>query len=243
MSWFHRDDAEEPWHRLVKDHNPIQTVDEDSGEVIDIKPEQDGPNDVDGLLVKFDYCDDAGQATTRIVLCHRCWAANDFIYVQGFCTLRQALRTFRTERMSNLSEVRTRKKVTDPTKYFGHYLDTPPPKWQHSPVTITMPIVRVPISHKDEEARVLFWHRRHEARRACVDGLRVLAYVALSGEGWTASDLNIEESYVEARLAMAGLQHSQEMTDAMLAIGAGLAVPFSSYIRAVNFIAPDESHF
>ena len=69
--------------------------------------------------------------------------------------------------------------------------------------------------------------------------LRMLLCLAKDGQPATSTLSN----YVEARLAMAGLQHSQGMTDAMLAIGAGLAVPFSSYIRAVNFIAPDESHF
>jgi hypothetical protein len=65
----------------------------------------------------------------------------------------------------------------------------------------------------------------------------------LSGDGWEEGDKNVEESYIESRLAMVGFARSQAITDAMMAVGAGLAVPFSSFIRSVNLIAADKDHF
>jgi hypothetical protein len=243
MSWFHRSDGNEPWQKLLKDHKPVEAIDEDSGEVIDIKPEQDSPNDVDGLLIGFSYLDNAGQATARVVLCYHCWHANELTYVQGFCMLRKALRTFRADRMSELREVRTGRKITDPIGFFAHFTDAPPARWQpKAKVADTVTTWQAP-TEAERAADTAYWHRRYEARRLCIDGLRVLAYTALSDGATTEAERNIEESYVESRLAMGSFEQTQEMTDAMMQIGAGLAVPFSSLIRSINVIAPVKEHY
>jgi hypothetical protein len=242
MGWFHRTDGDETWHKLLKGHEPAGAVPEDSSDLISTKPAQPTPNDVEGRLIKFDYCDADGKETTRTVNCYRVWHGDGCTYVQGWCMLRNELRTFRTERMSNLLEVRTAKRISDPVGYFDNFADDEPPPRDRTPGVTVTAIVRVP-SRQEIEARAFKWHQRHQARRVCIDGLRVLAYVALAGDGWTDGDRNIEESYIEARLAVAGFKQSQELTNAMMDIGAGLAVPFSSFIHSANFAAADESHF
>lgn len=241
MGWFSRDDGEEPWHKLLKDHKPPSNVPEDSGELISTRPTNSAPNDIEGRLVKFDYCDADGKCTTRTVNCYRVWHDDKCTYVQGWCTLRNELRTFRTERMSNLLEVRTAKRISDPISYFDHFADHEAPR-RASAMTFT---AKVHSSSRRErfEERALKWHQRHQARRVCIDGLRILAYVALAGNGWTSGDRNIEESYIEARLAATNSQQDQDITNAMMDVGAALAVPFASFLRAATSIAPDKDHF
>lgn len=242
MAWFHRADGVEPWQKLHKDHKPVGEVPEDTSDVISTRPSRPIPNDIEGRLIKFDYCDADGKVTTRTVNCYHVWHGDGCTYVQGWCMLRNELRTFRTERMSNLLEVRSAKNISDPVSYFDHYADDPPPSRRVAPgVTITTS-VHVP-SREEIEDRALKWHQRHQARRICIDGLRVLAYVALAGDGWTGGDRNIEESYIEARLAMAGFQWDQNITGAMMDIGAGLAVPFASFLRSAGSVAADKEHF
>jgi len=53
VSWFSwAGGHDEPWRRLIKDV-PVEAVDEDSGELIEIKPKQDDPNDIEGFLIRF----------------------------------------------------------------------------------------------------------------------------------------------------------------------------------------------
>jgi hypothetical protein len=95
----------------------------------------------------------------------------------------------------------------------------------------------------DPTADVVRRNREQRAREACMDGLRVLAYLALSDDMLTAEELNIEASYVEARLAMTGFDHDANLTETMLGIARGLVVPKRSFARVVNAVAADCSHF
>jgi hypothetical protein len=242
MGWFHRADGAEPWQKLLKDHKPASGFPEDSGELISTKPAQPFPNDIEGKLIKFDYCDADGKQTTRAVNCYRVWHGDGCSYLQGWCTLRDESRTFRTERISNLIEVKTAKRISDPVAYFDHFADDEPPPRHRAPAVPITATVHVP-SRQEIEARALKWHQRHQARRVCIDGLRVLAYVALAGDGWTGGDRNIEESYIEARLATAQFEQDQNITDAMMDVGAGLAVPFASFLRSAGSVASDKDHF
>src|SRR5436305_15121104 len=113
---------DEAWRRLA-DAQHVEAMDEDTGELVDIKPEQDDPTDIEGLLVRFGYTNAVGQWSRRAVLCRSCWVANDVLYVRGFCTIREALRTFRVDRMVDLEEVRSSRKIKDPHSYFEMYAD------------------------------------------------------------------------------------------------------------------------
>lgn len=240
---------EQPWRRLLKPGKPVEVIDEDTGEIIDVKPEQTEPNDVDGLLVQFTYEDASHNDTERTILCKRCWESAGVIYVQGVCTLRHALRTFRAERMSDLIEVRSGRNIENPQDYFGHFADEPEPEYFRKPIserakpkppkTAQIPAAK---TRAEVEADALSWHRKHRARRICIDGLRILAYMALSDGVRNDHERNIEESYIESRLAIAAFDHDPKLTDAMVAIAAGLAVPFSSLKRSIDAVSIDPDH-
>lgn len=84
----------------------IEAVDEDSGETILINTHPSSPGAVEGRLITFMYQGAVGPRTSRTVLCWRCWVKRD-VYVHGFCFLRQALRTFRADRMFAAHDART----------------------------------------------------------------------------------------------------------------------------------------
>jgi hypothetical protein len=122
---------DEPWRRLVAAET-VEAIDEDTGELVDIEPNQADPNDVEGILVRLLYRDASNNYSRRVVLCWRAWQTDGTVYVQGYCTLREALRTFRPDRMSAVEEVRTRRPIEDPVSYFARFADNddiaPPPK-------------------------------------------------------------------------------------------------------------------
>ncbi len=241
MGWFQRDDGEEPWKKLLHGAEH-RAVGEDSHEMTRIRPDQNKPNDVAGRLLSFSYCDANGEITARSLQCRRCWHKGDVIYVGGQCQLRNEWRTFRADRMANLFERRSGRRIADPVAYFAHFADTPPPGWDWPPEPPHHDEVRRAGARRNL-AHTLPWHTHHQARRVCIDGLRVIAYTTLSGKGWSEPDRNIEQSYIEARLAMSGFERNVQLTAAMMEIGDGLAVPFSSFITATNHVAEDQKHF
>jgi hypothetical protein len=81
-----------------------------------------------------------------------------------------------------------------------------------------------------------------KARDACLDGLRVLDYIAPPNHSFS-SEMNIEASYVEARLAMSGFDHDPALVDTLIGIAQGLVVRKPSFVRAVNAIAAHEEHY
>jgi hypothetical protein len=240
MSWFHRTDGEEPWKRLVETgHAGAAPTNADSHELIHTRPDSDEPNDAADRLVTFSYCDANGEVTTRTVQVSRCWQSGAVIYVRGECQFRHAMRTFRADRMANLWERKSGQQIADPVAYFGHFSDTAP---QGGPQPAAMAKAGRAV-HRDLEDRAAQWHRHHAARRACIDGLRVIAYTTLCSLGWNEPDRNIEESYIEARFAMVGFERDEAITQAMMKIGAGLAPPFSSFLRSANLVASEQMHF
>lgn len=80
------------------------------------------------------------------------------------------------------------------------------------------------------------------ARDVCLDGLRVLDYIAPPNHSFS-SEMNIEASYIEARLAMSGFQHDSTLMDALIGFSQGLIVRKSSFIRAVNGIVGNDVHY
>jgi HIRAN domain len=85
--------------------------------------------------------------------------------------------------------------------------------------------------------------RERRAREACIDGLRILAYMAMADEVVTSEETNVEISYIETRLATTGIDHEAMLTDAMLALSQGLIVTKRSLTRAVNVVAEDREYF
>jgi len=75
-------------------------------------------------------------------------------------------------------------------------------------------------AHRDIVQR----NREQRARDACMDGLRVLNYLALSDDALTAEDLDIEASYIDARLVMMGIGHDPTLRETVMAVARGLIV-------------------
>jgi hypothetical protein len=55
--------------------------------------------------------------------------------------------------------------------------------------------------------------------------------------------MNIEASYVEARLAMSGFEHDSALVDTLIGVAQGLVVRKASFVRSVNAIAGHDEHY
>ena len=95
---------------------------------------------------------------------------------------------------------------------------------------------RDPVAARTVDERVRAW-------QACIDGLRVLAYMAMGDDMASPEEFNIETSYVESRLAIVGINHDATLTDAMLAISQGLIVSKRGLSRAIDIVAADREYF
>jgi hypothetical protein len=96
-----------------------------------------------------------------------------------------------------------------------------------------------PSSRTDDMARLKL---EQKAREACLDGLRVLDYIAPPSH-YFSSEMNIEASYIEARLAMSGFEHDSALVDTLIGVSQGLIVRRPSFVRAVNAIAGHDAHY
>ncbi len=57
------------------------------------------------------------------------------------------------------------------------------------------------------------------------------------------SEMDIEASYIETRLAMAGFDHDPALVDWLIGISQGLIVRKPSFVRAVNAVTAHEQHY
>jgi hypothetical protein len=85
--------------------------------------------------------------------------------------------------------------------------------------------------------------RENSARDACMDGLRVLAFMAMADGAVRPEEIDLEVYYIESRLRMAGIECDAALVDAMLALSQGLVVTKHGLTRAVNRIAADPKHY
>ncbi len=71
LDWFGgRDAPEEPWRKFAR-ADVVEVLNADTGDMIEIRPDHDDPDDAEGLLIGFDYVDAQGACTNRAVLCHQ----------------------------------------------------------------------------------------------------------------------------------------------------------------------------
>lgn len=235
--WF--GGAKEPWRKLV-DAKSVEVFDEGTGEVFHIPPEQPHPGHIEGLLVRFLYCDATGRSRRRLVLCRRCWASGNLLYINGFCAMVEAMRTFRVDRMTELEEVRTDRTIGNIDAYFRAYAEL----GGSDDVRAARVVGSERAAPKqDIEHKAFRRHVEHRARDACIAGLRVLAYVALTDDVLSEAERNIEMSFIESRLAMTGLDHDVHIAESLLATARALAVPLRSFTIAVNWVAKDQAYF
>ena len=96
-----------------------------------------------------------------------------------------------------------------------------------------------PSNRSNDTARLKL---EQKARDACLDGLRILDYIAPPNHSYS-SEMNIEASYIEARLAMSGFEHDSALVDTLIGVAQGLTVRKPSFIRAINAIAAHDEHY
>jgi tellurite resistance protein len=197
---------------------------------------QSASDHVEGILVSFKYRDASDNPSRRMLLCWRCYEEYNALYVRGYCTLREALRTFRPDRMTSLRELRGGTSISDPVAYFEQF------------VTADRAVGRAAAdatAQATQAAREAAAARRqlaYNARTDCIAGLRILAYIALADGVRTEEERNIERSFVESRLALRGYKPDATLTDAMVDIAKGLAAPDSSFKTAVRAIKTEPAY-
>jgi hypothetical protein len=87
--------------RLAK-RGPIRAYDEYSDKEIELRLGQKDPSNIEGLLIDFRYVSSDGEMSRRSVLCWQCGRHANKIYLRGYCSFREELRTFRIDRMSEV---------------------------------------------------------------------------------------------------------------------------------------------
>jgi len=231
----------EPWRKLLSD-GVHDALDEDSGEMVTIHP-QTASDHVEGLLVSFGYRDASDNPSRRMLLCARCWEEHGALYVRGYCTLRNAFRTFRPDRMIDLKEMRSGSPIADPEAYFEQFaaVDAAEEK-AASAAEVSRQNAQWKAKQEAYEAAyqasraaaAVKKQAQFEARDACISGLRILAYIALCDGVVVDKERDIQSAFIKARLAATDRDPDGATIDAMLSIAHGLAVPDRSFAAAIN---------
>jgi hypothetical protein len=228
-----------PWERLATQH-PHHGPRQDSHELSEINPEAEEPTDVDGVSIAFQYVDAAGEPTKRTLMCRRCWRANGVVYVSGRCLLRDHWRTFRVDRMSSVVNIRDKQPIPDPTAYFAKYAAA------GSSGTL-FKMSKMPTSEAFAGKLSASYgpgDRLADARRVCLDGVRVLAYVAiLRNTQYTASDKAIEATYIAARLDDCGMGNDDALAAEVLKYALAIAVPTEAFNASLKILTADRRNF
>lgn len=233
LDWFGKKDApEEPWRKFAR-ANVVEVVNTDTGDMIEIRPDNDDPNDAEGLLIGFDYVDAQGECTSRAVLCHQVFRNGDFIYVRGLCTTRESMRTFRTDRMERVVELRSGKVVPEHEAFFFGLSYYNEDAFDRRP--------RRAATDEEDDYRLRL-RRESAARHATLPGLRILAYLGLSDGERSADERRVEEAYVRQRLAEAGLGDDAGLAEVCMFMAEGLAPTRRSYVTAIGKIANETEH-
>lgn len=216
---------EEPWRALMA-RGKSHVLNEDTDEYVDIHP-QKGSDEVEGLLIEFDYRTETGFASHRVLLCWRCWEANDSIYAQGYCQLRDAMRTFRVDRMTALKELRSGRMVDDAFAYFDHFFEA-----EHAAEALAYEQQQKQWEAQREENERQRKAEREEkarkrqvatmARQDCIDGLRLLAYLALADGARSEAERSVEITFIEQRLRAADYPPEPWLVEQMTDLACGL---------------------
>jgi WYL domain len=239
--WTASDCADGEWRKLLTD-GVHDAVDEDTGEMVTIHP-QTASDHVEGVLVSFGYRDASDNPSRRMLLCARCWQEHGALYVRGYCTLRNAFRTFRPDRMIDLKEMRSGSPIADPEAYFEQFAAVGAAKekaasaaevGRQNPQWKAKQEAYEAAYQASRAAAAVKKQAQFEARDACISGLRILAYIALCDGVVVGKERDIQSAFIKARLAATDRESDGATIDAMLSIARGLAVPDRSFAAAIN---------
>jgi predicted DNA-binding transcriptional regulator YafY len=102
---------------------PVRAYDDHLGEEIELRIGQRDPFNIEGLLIDFRYVARDREMSRRSVLCWRCGRDGSRLYVRGYCAVREELRTFRVDRMSDVIAIQGEHElpVEDITAFFAAF--------------------------------------------------------------------------------------------------------------------------
>lgn len=156
LDWFRDRTAPSPPRLKVTERGPpSDTPEEQQHPLYPRDRDGDGvPDAIEGIALGLEYVDAVGEISVRRVIAARVTPTSGrFLYLDGWCLLRNGWRRFRSDRMLKLMIPPTWDQIADPTAFLREYVPEPPTE-RHS--------------------------QRINPKMICRDGLAVLLYVARS---------------------------------------------------------------
>lgn len=136
-------------------------------------------DDIDGLVLAMEYSDESGARTRRIVECRR---LNPDLpgYIEGWCRLRDAERTFRVDRIVSLTNLTTGRQIFGAAvqSFFAPYLRQ----------------ARADATLAETSARAA--ERLYLTQRAAANGVKVLLFLAMADGHLHAAEREVVLGYI-----------------------------------------------
>lgn len=153
---------------------------------IDDEPETEESVDLDDLSVGISYVDAAGQASERTIRCHALRLDGGQVYLDAWCLLRKGERSFRLDRIREVTDYTTGEIIDDVARFFSGYIPTGwPDPWARASAR------RPPV---DTASTKLFQ-----------DGVKVLMYLAMEDGSLHEAEHRLILNYAMGRLREAGI--------------------------------------
>lgn len=99
----------------------VRLPDQDADEMLLVGPELDSIECISGVGCTIKYSDSSGEESERRLSCRKLMKNGDTLYLQAFCHERDAIRTFRVDRMSEVSCGATGEIFDKPDEFFSRY--------------------------------------------------------------------------------------------------------------------------
>jgi len=158
---------EPPLHKIAgrKEFGPARDDDEVPADALAVDV------DLEGLTIGISYRDGRGDPSFRVIRCHRLRSKDGLYYIQAECQLRNAARTFRLDRIVEVTDYSTGEIIADVAGFFSMYLDQDQ-EFERGPSRASRP--------KAPSAWLAPTSRNPRVAAAFRDGARILLYLAMS---------------------------------------------------------------
>jgi hypothetical protein len=147
--------------------------------------------DLEGLTIGISYRDGRGDPSFRVIRCHRLSSKDGLYYIQAECQLRKAARTFRLDRIVEVTDYSTGEVIADVAGFFSIYLEEDQ-------------AVDVAVSRKSRPKAPSSWlaptSQNPRVAAAFRDGARILLYLAMSDGHLHEAERALVINYSVARL-------------------------------------------
>jgi predicted DNA-binding transcriptional regulator YafY len=146
--------------------------------------------DLDGLALSILYQDASGAVSERTIRCHNLTEAGGFYYVDAYCLLRKARRTFRLDRIAEVIDYSTGEVIADVRGFFAEQIGE-----DIGPETESARTSQRPdrfLNPRTTNPRIAAAFR---------DGAKVLLFMAMSDDELHPQERNLIVSYAKVRLS------------------------------------------